>query len=206
MKPLFSVLAIAALAAAAIPAHATIYDVSFTGIVDQTQGSTGDSVGSTVTGHFDLDSITQTFFDFTIAGRSVAQGYQSSAAIVPALTDAIYNAQLSPVGLGTPSNSSFTLDLSSLTTWPSTDTAYTLLTDTAQLTTNLDDTISDPSLSGFPSTFGYYTANADGTNIVALDADLTSIAVVAAPEPGSLALLASSFLGLLVSVRRARAV
>ena len=202
MKCTLSVLAIAALAAA-VPAHADVYAVSFTGTVYQTQGATGQAVGNTVTGHFDLNSTTGSFLDFTIAGRSVAAGYLSSATIGPALTDAIYSAQVSPVALGTPSNSTFTLDLSSLSTWPSTDTAYTLLTDTTQLTTNLD-TISNP-LSAFPSTFNYYTANANGTNVVALTANLRSITTTASPEPASFALLASSLLGLGIFVRLRRA-
>jgi hypothetical protein len=202
MKNTLSVLAIATLSVlSAAPAHASaIYSVSFTGTVYQTQGATGQSVDSTVTGHFDLDSVTGSYLDFMIAGESVAAGYMSFAGIVPALTDAIYTAQLSPVALGTPSNSTFSLDLSSLSTWPSTDTAYTLLTDTIQLTTNLD-TITNP-LSAFPSTFDYYTANADGTNVVALSADLTSITATAVPEPASLALVAPMLLGLVFFVWR----
>jgi hypothetical protein len=205
MKRTFSVLAIAALAVVSVaPAHAApIYTANFTGTVYQTQGATGESIGSTVTGHFDLDSTTGSFLDFMIDGRSVAPGYLSSATIGPALFDGIYTAQVSPVALGTPSNSSFFLDLSSLSTWPSTDTAYTLLTDRTQLTTNLD-TVTNP-LSAFPSTFGYYTASADGTNIVALNANLTAITAIASPEPSSLVLLASSLLGLIFFAIRRRA-
>jgi hypothetical protein len=200
MRRTLSVLAIAAVAAA-VPAHAApIYSVDFTGTVYQTQGGTGQVVGNSVTGHFDLDSTTNSFLDFTIAGRSVATGYLSSASIGPALTDAIYTAQVSPVALGAPGNSTFSLDLSSLSAWPSSDTAYTLLTDRTQLTTNLD-TITNP-LSAFPSTFNYYTANADGINIAALAANLTSITATATPEPASLTLLASSLLGLSLFVRR----
>ena len=203
MKRILSVLAIAALVAA-VPAHATVYDVNLTGTVYQTQGATGQAVGNTVTGHFDLDSASNAFLDFMIAGQSVAPGYSSSATIVPAQTDAIYTAQVSPVASGAPSNSTFSLDLSSLSTWPSTNTAYTLLTDTTQLTTNLD-TIANPS-SAFPSTFNYYTASADGTNIVALNANLTSLTATAAvPEPASLALLGSSLLVGGCFVRRRRA-
>lgn len=209
MKRTLSVLAIAALVAVSgAPARAAaIYNATFTGIVDQTQGATGESVGSTVTGHFDLDSGTGDFLDFVIAGQSVAAGYESFAAIGPALFDAIYTAQVSPVALGTPSNSSFSLDLSSLSTWPSTDTVYTLLTDGNQLATNLD-TVNNP-LSAFPSTFSYYTANADGTNVVSLNADLTSIRATAAaavtPEPGSFALLGFSLLGAGIFAGRLRA-
>jgi hypothetical protein len=201
MKSTLAVLAMAAFAAA-IPAHATVYSVNFAGTVSQSQGATGEAVGNAVTGHFDLDSNTGNFLDFTIAGQSVAAGYLSSVSIGPALTDAIYMAQVSPVALGTPSNSTFSLDLSSLSTWPSSDTAYTLLTDTAQLTTNLD-TVTNPA-SSFPSTFSYYTAGANGTNVVSLDAQLTSVAATATPEPASLALVSSSLLALGLLLRRRR--
>jgi len=174
MKHTLSFLAIGALAVV-LPAQATMYSVNFAGTVYQTVGATGEAVGSTVTGHFDLNSTSGSYSDFTIAGQSVAPGYQSSAVMVPAFTDAIYTAQLSPVSAGGTSNSSFSLDLSSLTFWPSGDTAFTLLTDTTQLTTNLD-TVTNPA-SVFPSTFDYYTANANGTNIVSLAANLTSLAV-----------------------------
>jgi uncharacterized protein (TIGR03382 family) len=204
MKNRFSVLAITALAAFyAAAAHAdVIYSADFTGTVYQTQGSTGQSVGSTVTGHFDLDSTTSSFLDFTIAGKSVAPGYTSFASIGPALTDGIYTAQVSTLSTGMSSNSTFSLDLSSLATWPSSDTAYTLLTDKTQLLTNLD-TIGNP-LSAFPSTFSYYTADADGTSVVALAADLTSINTTAVPEPATIALTAPLLLVLGILVRRRR--
>jgi hypothetical protein len=198
MNGKLSVLAIAALAVV-VPAHASIIAANFTGTVFQTQGATGQAVGNTVTGHFDLDSTSGNFLDFMIAGKSVAPGYQSFANIGPALFDAIYTAQVSPVASGLPSNSSFTLDLSSLTTWPSTETAYALLTDKTQLSTNLD-TVNNP-LSAFPSTFRYYTANTDGTNVVALAANLTAITATA-PEPGTLALIGFSLLGLGLLRRR----
>jgi hypothetical protein len=202
MKNSFSILAISTLAVlSAAPAHAdVIYSVNFTGTVYQTQGATGQSVGSTVTGHFDLDSTTASYLDFTIAGKSVAAGYTSFATIGPALTDAMYTAQVSPVSSGMPSNNTFSLDLSSLTTWPSTDTAYTLLTDTAQLANNLD-TITNP-LSAFASTFNYYTANADGINVVALAANLTSFTATAVPEPGGIVLIAPLLVTLGFFIRR----
>jgi hypothetical protein len=138
------------------------------------------------------------FLDFTIAGKSVAAGYDSSATIAPAGFDAFYTAQLSPVSAGGTSNSSFSLDLSSLTNWPSFETAFSLLNDSTQLSTNLD-TVSNP-LSAFPSTFNYYTANADGTGIVALTADLTSITTTT-PEPASFALMGCSLLAACLFVR-----
>ena len=199
MKTTLSVLAIAALAVV-VPAHAAQYSVNFQGIVSQTQGATGQALGNTVTGHFDLDSTSGNFLDFTIAGKSVATGYSSSAVIVPPFTEALYTAQVSPVSSGGSTNSTFTLDLSALSSWPATVTAYTLLTATAQLTTNLD-TINNPS-SAFPSTFGYYMADASGGNITALNANLTSVTATATPEPASFALLGSSLLGLALFVRR----
>ena len=57
-------------------------------------------------------------------------------------------------------------------------------------------------LSAFSSTFDYYTANANGTNVVALSADLTSITETAVREPASLALVAPLLLGLGFFVRR----
>ncbi len=209
MKRTLSAFAIAALVAVSgAPANAAgIYTANFTGTVDLTEGATGESIGSTVMGHFDLDSGTGSFLDFVIGGKSVAPGFQSFAAIGPALFDAIYTAQLSPLVSGTPSDDSFTLDLSSLSTWPSTGTVYTLLTDKNELATNLD-TVDNP-LSAFPSTFDYYTANADGTNVVELSANLTSITVTAAatttPEPGSFVLLGCSLLGAGIVAGRRRA-
>ena len=194
MKTKLSVLVIAALAAV-VPAHASVYVVDFMGIVYQTQGATGNAIGNTVPGHFDLDSVTGNYLDFTIAGKSIAPGYTSSASIVPPFYDALYTAQVSPLDTGGSTNSTFTLDLSSLTSWPTTLTTYTLLTDKNQLSTNLD-TINNP-LSAFPSAFSYYTSNADGTNVVALAAHLTSItSTVAVPEPTTFALLAFALVGL----------
>ena len=200
MRNRLSVLAITPLVVFfAASAHAAIINADFTGAVYQTQGSTGQSVGSTVAGHFDLDSTTGNFLDFTIAGKSVAAGYTSSASIGPARFDAIYTAQVSPVSSGGASNNSFTLDLSSLTTWPSSETAYTLLTNKTQLTTNLD-TVNNPS-SAFPSTFSYYTADATGSNVVALSANLTTITATSVPEPASMVLIAPFLLGMGFLVR-----
>lgn len=190
--------------AATVPVSAATYSVNFTGIVSQTQGTTGQAIGNTVTGRFDLDDLSRSFLDFTIAGQSVASGFSSSATIVPALTDAIYMAQVTPVSTGGSVNSTFTLDLSSLTTWPASETPFSLLTDTAQLASNLDAV--NRTGSTFPSTFSYYTGNANGTNVVSLTANLTSITAAAtAPEPATFALLGSSLVVLGLWARRRRA-
>ncbi len=199
MKRSFSVLAFTALAVV-LPARAASYSVDFTGIVSQTQGPTGEAVGNAVTGHFDLDSVTSSFLDFTIAGQSIAAGYQSSVSIGPNNRDAFYSAQITAVPRSPSIGSTFWLDLSSLTSWPQTDSAYTLLADTNQLTTNLE-TINN-SRSGFPSDFFYYTANFDGTNAVGLSGNLTSINVTATPEPASLALIVPSLFALGLFIRR----
>jgi hypothetical protein len=193
-------LAIAAMAAAAsLPAQAANYSVSFSGIVFNSVGATGSSDGSTVSGSFVLTP--GGFASFVINGMSVAPGFDSEAAITPDEFDAIYQAQVSPVATGGTTNSTFTLDLSSINGWPSADNARTLLTDTNQLANNLDTILNDPNDNPIDSSFSYYTANANGTNVVSLDVDLTSLNV-AVPEPMSLALLATSMFGMGIARRR----
>jgi len=96
------------------------------------------------------------------------------------------------VATGGTINNTFNVDLSSLGTWPSSDDAVKLLTDTNQLATNLD-TVTNP-LTAFPSTLSYYLADSSGTNVTSLTADLTAIST-AVPEPTSFALLVTSLLG-----------
>jgi hypothetical protein len=193
-------LAIAAMAAAfTVSAQAANYSVSFTGLVYQTVGATGRSDDDTVSGGFVLTP--GGFSSFEVDGLSVAPGYDSKPYITPDEFDAIYEAQVSPVATGGSINSTFALDLSSINGWPSSDTAQTLLTDTNQLTTNLDTIANDPNNFLSDSTFSYYTANSDGTGVVSLAVDLTSLNV-AVPEPMSLPLLASSLLGMAVVRRR----
>jgi len=200
MKPTH-LLAIAALAtAAALPAQAEILEVAFTGSVVTAVGATPDGVGDTVSGEFFINTATGGLSSFTVAGQSIPAGYDSTALLTPGRTDAIYQEQISPVALGVSTNYTAALDLSSLTTWPSTDTAITLLTDTHQLATNLD-TVTNP-LSAFPSTFTYNESLSDGTTIALLTSDVTDLTVVPAPEPASLLLLASSMLGLAAARRR----
>jgi hypothetical protein len=192
MKRTLTVAMAALTATVFVPAHAANYTVDFTGTVFQSAGAAPSAVGSTISGDLVLIGDPGIIASFVIDGESVPAGFDSTASIVPALTDAIYQAQVSPVAQGGARNNTFSLDLSSLTTWPAADDASTLLIDTNQVTNNLD-TVSNP-LSAFPSTFGFLIADANGNVIASETANLTSLSV-AAPEPASLALLATALLG-----------
>jgi hypothetical protein len=179
-----------------VPVQAALYDASFTGVVCVSGCTAYATPATTISGSFEYNSLTGTYTYFIVNNVSIPAGFDSSATIVPGLTDGIYTAQISPVQQGTAFNNTFSLDLSSLTAWPASETALSLLTDTTQLTTNLDDTVSDPTLAGFPSTFSYYEANANGTNVVSVEAALSSISVTLVPEPASLKLIAAALVGL----------
>jgi len=175
----------AASALVSMPAAASaVLDVTFTGTVYQTTGATGRAVDDTISGEFVYDTGSGAFTTYTIDGKHISPGFASIATFVPALTDAIYQAQISPVAVGA-INETFALDLSSLTSWTSTD-AIALLTDTSQLANNLDTVTNS---NGFPSTFDYYFADSSGNNVTSLFANLTSVSAKTVPEPGSLALV-----------------
>ena len=194
--------AIAAMASAlSVPGHAANYTVDFSGTVTLTQGTATAPLGSTISGQFVLVGDPGTIGSFMIDGVSAPAGFDSTATIEPSGTDAIYQAQISPVAQGGTLNQTFAVDLSSLTTWPSTDDAAKLLADTNQLTNNLD-TVNNP-LSAFPSTFDYVIAGSNGTTIASEFADLTSISV-AVPEPASMMVLATALLSLGAARRRRR--
>lgn len=177
-------IAAVALAAATLSAQATVLDAKFSGTVDSETNS-GFAVSAPITGAFRFDTDTGKYLTFTVGGRSVAAGYASMADMTPNGVSAIYQAQVSPVTGGS-LNSSFTLDLEAQTVWPSLD-AVALLSNASQLATHLDTTF---------SSFGFYVAQADGTDVHALTAVLGSISVSAVPEPTSLALMALGLAGL----------
>ena len=178
MKQVLTISLAFAAAAAMLPAHADIIDARFSGAVQSQVGTTFAS-NAPISGQFSFDTDTRSFLSFSIGGLSVAAGYRSMADITPDQYLALYTAQLSPVEQGGSLNSSFSVALEGIEKWPSFD-AVALLTDRAQLATNLDTTL---------STFGYYVANSDGTNIRSMTARLTDLSVSAVPEPANAALL-----------------
>lgn len=169
-------LAVAALGTAA-SAQADVIDVTFSGVVQSQIGTTA-VVNSPISGEFIYDTALSAYTMFTIGGQTVGAGFASQADMSPDKYTALYTAQLSPVAVGGDVNSTFTVDLEGIAKWTASD-AVALLS-SAQLATNLDTT---------SSTFTYYMANSNGTNLQTVTATLTAIQVSAVPEPGSLALL-----------------
>ena len=178
MKQILTISLVLAAAATTLPTHADVIDARFSGAV-QSQIGTTFAINAPVSGQFSFDTDTQRYLSFTVGGLSVASGYRSMADITPDQYLALYTAQLSPVELGGTRNSSFSVALEGIDKWPSFD-AVALLTNRAQLATNLDTAL---------STFGYYVANSDGTGIQSMTARLTNLNVSVVPEPASAALL-----------------
>ena len=193
MKRLLSIAGAFVALAAAAPAHAFLIDARFAGIVDTQRNYPTLPSGASVDGEFVYDTATSRYVSFTIGGLSVAPGYASTASVTPDLYSAIYQAQLSPVPGGT-LNSTFNLDLEGIGRWPSSN-AIALLLNASQLANNLDTTL---------STFGFFTGNADGTNIRSLSAALSRIQVTAIPEPGSVLLLVAGAAAAAMRLRRRR--
>ncbi len=181
MKRLFTLTAAVAALSFALPSQATLIDARFSGTVGS-QVNAGFTVGAAIAGTFVYDTVLARYLSFTVGGQSVAPGFASTASLTPDLYSAIYRAQLSPVQQGGNLNSTFVVDLEGLNPWPSGNAAGLLL-NTAQLASNLDTAF---------SSFGFFTANVDGTGVRSVNAALTSLsatAIGAVPEPGTTALL-----------------
>lgn len=200
--------ALSATLLAAAPAQAApIYDVSFTGSVASTQGSTGFVVGSTVTGELIYNGNSNTFTLFTVAGASATAPFTSLASLTPDRSSALYQAQVSAVQQGGTVNSNFALALEGRNPFPvAFGDAQGVLGLGSSLFSLLDTAAGNPG-TPTPSTFGYNLSQSNGTVTARLLANLTSINVtstnVAVPEPGSLALLGTAALGLM-GIRRGR--
>jgi hypothetical protein len=189
MLPIRTLAAALVAACTCLSAQADLIHATFSGTV-QSQHDSSFAVNDAVSGEFFYDSATQTFVSFTIGGQSVAPGFKSDAAITPDHYSAIYQAQVSPV-LGGEENSTFTLDLEGVNPW-STGDAVALLLDSASLASNLDTSA---------SSFSFYVAEANGTDIHQLTASIGTL-TVAVPEPAALPLM---FLGLAtIGLRRLR--
>lgn len=171
-------LAVAAAMGGVCSAHAVVIDAKFSGAVTA-QVNSGNALNAPVSGEFLYDTVSAKFLSFVIAGKSVASGFASATSMTPDQYSAFYVAQLSPVPNGGP-NSTFSVDLEALSTaWPSND-AVALLGNASQLASNLDKTL---------SSFAYYTANADGTQVSSLTASLGSLQVTSVPEPETVTLM-----------------
>jgi hypothetical protein len=190
------------------PADAAIIDVTIPGVTPS---------------NFDLtiNTTTESILGFTIQGYSIPAGFTSTITLDNGNYSAYYEAQLTVPEVGGDNlNYDFGLDLEALNTpFPSpsggTDPAgdaIALLTDTTQLETNLDTVTNDPT-----ATLGYNLTNSNyfflihydvGTPVAGTSDPLASPASgspldVAAPEPASITLLATSLLGF-VTMRRRR--
>jgi hypothetical protein len=203
MRTTLALLAASAALAAAAPAGATLYSTSLTGSV-ASQTGTSYLPGTAVTGSFTYDSDTDQFLTFRIGSYSAAQPFVSQVTTVPSGVvnpfSATYSASSSAAQTGGTTNTSFALDLESLTAF-GTNNALTVLT-TPNLLGLLD---TDPADFPVNSTFSYYTGSASGTGITQVVANLTGISVSTSsvPEPASLALLSTPLLLGLALRRRA---
>jgi PEP-CTERM motif len=191
MKAVFTLsLAVAALVTT-VSAQAVIVDAKFSGVV-QSQSGTTFATGAPISGEFIYDTVTSQYTSFVIGGLSVATGYESKADMTPDGNSVLYQAQVSAALTGGPVNNTFALNLEAGTTPFPLVSAAALLTNAA-LFTKLDFAA---------STFGFYSGNANGTNIKQLTASLNALSITAVPEPATWALFAAG--AALLSLRGVR--
>lgn len=196
MRSIATVLVLGLLAAA--PAHASFLEVTFTGTVTSNQGNSF-TAGQTINGSFGYETSNGTIANFQVAGVSAQPPFNTIVQVAPAVLNpfsAIYEAQTSPVQQGGNQNQTFNLDLEALNTFPTMDPAAILTL--PNLLSVLDLNSADIAYSNF----GFYTATAAGTNVSAVSAALTGLAV-GVPEPASLLLLAVPLVGSALLRRRA---
>jgi hypothetical protein len=184
--------AAAAVLASRAPADAALLDVTLPGI-------------SASNFNLIIDTTAQKVSAFTIDGVSAPAGFSST--ITTSIDDysAYYTAQIAAVGTGGAVNEIFSLDLEALNTpFPDngnlTADAIALLTNSSQIPGNIDFTASSVTYS-VSNTNGTQVAGSPvGTPLSALGVAGLNVTVV--PEPASLALVASSLLGLSLIRRR----
>jgi PEP-CTERM motif len=180
MKSLLTLsLAVVALSTT-VSAQAVIIDAKFSGKVTEQVGTTF-AVNAAISGQFLYDTDLSKYTSFVIGGLSVAPGYSSIADMTPDRNTVLYEAQVSALNPGVTVNNTFKLNLEAGGNPFPAVTAIALLTNSG-LASNLDPLV---------SSFGYYTANANGTNIKSLSASLTSLTVTAVPEPSTALMLAA---------------
>jgi hypothetical protein len=200
MKRLLTLAVAVAAVASTLTAQAAVLDVKFSGTV-QSHIGTSFADNAPISGEFFLNSSTGKYLSFNIGGYSVAPGFESKADISPDQYSALYTAQVSPVTQGG-INSTFSLDLEGVNKWTSFNDAVGLLTDTSQIPSNLNIKPNNTPYDSTFSNFGFYTGNADGTNIKQLTASLNSIAVSTVPEPENFELMMVGWL--VIGIRLAR--